>query len=244
MKMKYSELLDLLMRLEKKWSQSKCKAPDWVRNPDKFGGNVQFFALKERKDDPELPIVIEVGINYTQRKEEIPGLAVAEDLNNAPERRLLEHCNEHRDAWTKSCLVSPALPRPLMQKVVSKVDGFAVEDFHLVMTNFSPWITKESWQSELIESRSAGIGAYLLTNPPYNADPLEWPFPHLDDLKTHLEGHVDLWIGHGLKAVVPLFGLFVRRHRLQNWLMCGNTASGCSPCVVDGLVRFQRPKRL
>lgn len=204
--------------------------PKWVRCANVGGGNVQYVALRARNPDPDLPVVVDVGINYTQGPWAIPGPNVTAQVGYANERRVIDHCNNYRPEWLNSCLVSPHLPNSHLVVALPAADGLCVTDFHLVMTNFSPWITTHSWSTMCYQS--SGLGADLLMHPPYTNSNIGWPFDHLDDLYSVLENDVALWIGHGLKTVPRLFRLFVDKHQIKAWMISANLARPVHPHVV------------
>jgi hypothetical protein len=236
--MKYSILVSRLRQFEAAWPHPTSAAPAWVRS----ASNVQYVALRERADaesEPDLDVVVDLGINYTQGKSPIPGLAVVDNVPYVNERKAVAHCNADRPAWLRSALVSPKLPANHLYGPAGQLDPYPVQDFHLVMTNFSPWITKDSWASQMC-ANSAGLGPELLMNPPYSPRIRGWPFDHLDDFVSQFRDDVALWIGHGLESVPTLFRLFVDKHAMTNWMLCANLSMpGSNPTMRAGFVKFK-----
>lgn len=236
--MKYSDLVVLLRTLENGWrNKTTGTIPSaWIRSAH----NVQYFACRKRANDPDLPVVVDVGINYTQGTQTIPDQtalpsalrpAVEDNVPIIAEQTCIRHCNSNRAAWAKSKLVGPKT------NLIPLIAPNGIADFHLVMTNLSPWITTHSWESQLCAD-SSGIGAHLLAHPPHGLSTVGSPFEHLDDLKTHLE-EVALWIGHGRATVPSHFRIFVEKHRINNWLLTGNLSAQIKPRVDrSGFVKF------
>lgn len=193
--------------------------------------------------DNDLPIVVTLGINYTQGTNKIPdqspsfskaaraGLPLVEDnVTSTFEQKCINSFNLNPTIWQRSCLASLGMRSPILPG----------KDFHLVMTNLSPWITKDSWASDI----DAAPAADLLVSPPHYSRASSLPanpFDHLDDLCNTLGDNVTLWIGHGLKVVSSHFRLFTQRNRIGKWLLTANTASGCKPHITSGsTIRFKR----
>ncbi|MEQ2008468.1 MAG: hypothetical protein ABMA26_16940 [Limisphaerales bacterium] len=259
--MKHSDLVDLLKGLERAWNTYGSVTPGstpplpplagaWVRPSN----NIQYFACSDDRGNPDLdlPVVVDVGINYTQAKEWVPGYDIVDkDLNNIDaEKRCIAHCNQERDAWEKTCLCSTALTNPLLLNLSANPP---VREFHLVATNFSPWITTHSWWSVIAGSFSPAIAADLLAHPPHSLRSKD-PFGHLTALHEKLQ-KVDasaVWIGHGLEAVAAHFRLWTGRMNIQNWMITGNLAMlhltpptvrpGAGPNGED-LVKFGKPRK-
>ena len=247
--MKYSNLVLQLQNLEKKWRGNPLPSPLPKSHPShssiRLANNIQYFACSNKTSAlaGSLPIVVTVGINYTQGVNKIPdelpryskaahpGLPLVEDdvLSNY-ERGCIDSFNGSPDIWKQSCLAASNMAAPILSG----------QDFHLVMTNLSPWITNDSWASGI----GAAPAADLLASPPHclkKSSPPPSPLDHLDDFYKQLGIKVELWIGHGLEAVSPHFRLFVNKHRIAKWLLTANTASGCKPHIQTGsTIKFKR----
>lgn len=242
-----------LRALEAKWRSRKTggtpsRVSPWIR----AAHNVQYFACNVGYPADDLPVVVEIGINYTQDRNKIPDQiapasaprpSVADQVKIDFEKDCINHCIEHRAAWDASCLVGQATNfKRLLAPEGPEGTGqgkIRTGNFHLVMTNLSPWITKYSWNTSL----PAPVGAELLVHPPHSASaPCATPFGHLDDLFAVLGNEVFLWIGHGLDSVPDHFRMFLAKHRIADWILIANTASGCRPYLAGTEVKFARKK--
>ena len=253
--MKYDDLVHKLQHLEHQWrGSSPAPSPtlypshSWIR-PTR---NIQYFACSNATAGKDLPVVVTVGINYTQdptripdqnphfSKAALPGFPLVEDAVSATyERYCLDHFNYNGNSavWKQNCLASMRLSHPILP------NG---QDFHLVMTNLSPWITTKSWASVIYNTNPAD-SSDLLASPPHwlrTTHPPSSPFDHLDDLWKHLKNEVVLWIGHGLVVVWPHFRLFSHNNQINDWLLTANTASGCLPIILPSkIIKFKRSKK-
>lgn len=225
--MKYHELLKLIEDLERKW-QRKLK-DELSCNPDKpmIQGEVQFFSVenvsRHAAPDIELPIIVAVGINYTQsdKRETYPTPSVKKSTGNLvedydPKMRLrLSEAFEvfNRPGMSKKWherhhASSPSIPVPS--------DG----NYFLVASNFCPFITFYEWtNSERDKCYRSAERANLLCQ-------LDGEFQYLDDLAESLKDSQQvIWVGHGLHSeVFVLFRLWQRRHKLTPWLLTANLA--------------------
>lgn len=236
--MQYEKLVNQLQELESNWrKQSSAPSPNHslIRSTD----NIQYFACCNSTAGCDLPLVITVGINYTQGTQKIPdqsrafskvtsqNLPLVEDKisqDHKFEKACIESFNVNPDVWKSCCLAAKTMNSPILQN----------QDFHLVMVNFSPWITNDSWASDI----NSALAADLLISPPHSS---ENPFAHLDDFYEKMRGEVQLWIGHGLDVVSSHFRLFIKKHKIQNWLLTANTSSGCKPKIEAGTyIKFKR----
>lgn len=235
--MTFSSLEKLLLPLEDSWLKRSVPLsnprtyPQVVLNvrPEVPLFNLQYFALANCNEaialsnDP-LPVVVLVGINYTQGIQPIPNGSKRPQVIDCPAnlttaitkiKAAATHASGNLNAWRLSSLAPQSGPCPTL-----------AAGFHVVMTNLSPYITQKSWQSQMC-SGSLALGSFLLANPPYT--PCRhpgWPFDHLHDLKNILPGDDTIWIGHGLEAVGPYWHQLVKVMGLKNWLLVGNLFSG------------------
>jgi hypothetical protein len=109
-------------------------------------------------------------------------------------------------------------------------------DFILIMTNFSPFITRLEWQA-LVQARPRGCSELVD----------RWPATaYLDDLYDAIGDSVDLWMGHsavdGTRWVWPGFEHFVRRRGIQEWMLTPNL-SPRSHLYLDGAFRKSKNPR-
>jgi hypothetical protein len=212
------------LREEVRWTQRLASCAS---------GAVQFYSIDdEHRGEGELPVVCLVGINYTQepkRKTEAivhfgartPPVVTNRTATRRQPRFVVAAYNRNRHAWTATPGIDP--PSPLVTYGVpnatsrSGLTAAAVEEvgpFILMMTNVTPFITQKRWQDQVKETPEA---CAALANDKQT---------HLDALFQKLGDSIDLWIGHsaieGTRWVWPHFANFVQRHRIEEWLLCGN----------------------
>ena len=243
--MQYNDLVWTLQELERKWRGSPPPVPSHKRHPShsliRPTHNIQYFACDNTTAKKDLPVVVTVGINYTQGKCTIPDqtphfliaarshLPLVEDrVGSSFEKTFIASFNRDHTVWQQSCLASMTMKSPILAR----------PDFHLVMINLSPWITNTSWGAI-----DAAPGAGLLISPPHclgTSSSSSKPFDHLDDFHKMFSSEVTLWIGHGLAVVAAHFLMFVQKHHIGNWLLTANTASGCKPNKVGSKIKFER----
>lgn len=199
----YSNLHKILLGLE---SQVPAIPPTqglgWaglVVNQPGLKTPVQAFGLDKSTCERDLPVVVALGINYTQDPVPCPrdpaGVPAVEDNLSSCRQLMMKARTAHGDCaarWHQTGNASSAhLALP--------------EKFHFVMTNFCLWITTEPWL-ELPVADRAGL---LANNPPFAGAPTATPsWPHLAALAQALAMHTEpaLWVVHGLHSEV--FGLF------------------------------------
>jgi hypothetical protein len=227
---RYSDLVRILQNLEYIW-QGNChvRSPKCPSSKLIFAGkNVQYFACDNKTflQNPDLRVVVAIGINYSQGANCLPGQArkkvcavrpwVEDNLHQWPydNRGALKfYFNDYKsrpqtwvaDAWASSAAI------PIS------------EQFHLVETNFCPWITKSRWSDP---QYSEALRADLLVNPPNRQKPL---FQHIDDLVGQLGLEKIIWVGHGYDAVSQLFRMFTRKHSPRWWLIVPNLSVRFTP---------------
>lgn len=223
--MKYSDIVSILGKLENKWvAHLRRSVPN--PTPTWANGEVQFFSVEHASpttpEDIDLPVIVGVGINYGQTPRPL--------VSSYPERHLLTQkghlvedkppaigmrhavdatCNAYQSNWTlwRDYGYAPSVRLPTIS-----------EDYILIATNFCPFLTKVEWTQ----------------NPPLPPIPAEektklldasWPPHHLDDLHAHLNGSVDLWVGHGKVAVWQPFAYWRRMRGISNWLLSANLST-------------------
>jgi|GEM_PF-5181450 len=231
--MNYTHLAHLLQRLENGW-RSRSSPPNPSQYPSHIrirkSRNVQYFALSNRTDGKALPIVVAVGVNYTQGAQTIPDEKPAyskalkapplvEDRVNQFESAYISSCNANRTVWVNSALCDSALPANLLD------DGTGeISPYHLVMTNLSPWITTDSWNT-IAGADGRNITADLLASPPVGASTnLRSPFEHIRELKECLDKEEApvVWIGHGKDSVWEHFRILMEQMGVNNWMLTSN----------------------
>jgi hypothetical protein len=237
--MHYSDLVQLLQKLETKWAGNQCRplpstASARLIVPPPYE-NVQYFVCDNTTLGRDLPVVIAVGVNYSQlyfnHKEgavrkpvqfRLPDRSgkqaatappwVEEDLSKRSPNKpnLIKQFNDYNNrpsVWFDQCWASS----PQIRNVPKDVG-----EFHLVETNFCPWITIDEWGSTF---HSEPLRADILVTPPTQPFPI-CLFQHIKDLKQEI-GDV-LWVGHGVDAVSTLFRLFAYTENIRAWLIVYN----------------------
>lgn len=202
-------------------------------------GGIQFAALDSSHSQSQrmLPVVCVLGINYTQepsraasfysytgriQAREIEVDAALTGCRNAV-ADLIKAYNRNVGAWLSTGIVhfDPSVGEVGPFGSPSATAGMS-DDFMLVMTNRSPFITRLKWQKQVAET-------------PLDCDALlnTWPNnEYLDHLLSQVGNVVDLWIGHsaidGTKWVFPFFRDLVTRHNIKTWLLTPNISSQTS----------------
>lgn len=243
--MHYRDLALLLQGLEQEW-RARSSPPNPARHPShrriRDTHNVQYFALSDRTIGQDCPIVVSVGVNYTQGAQPIPdqiqdprhvltSAPRVEDRVNEYERAYLKSCHQHRDVWVNSALCSPVLPPDLLTDALGEI-----RPYHLVMTNLSPWITTDSW-STIAAADGQNLTADLLVAAP--AKTLR-EYAHIFALKKRLKAAEMpvVWIGHGKDFVWEHFRGLMRQLDLENWMLAANLAYPISSGFLDKPRRF------
>lgn len=197
---------------------------------DCITGGVQFGALdRTHRDAPRgLPVVVAIGINYTQGGIESAGdLVPYQSSKDKPGTirgtgsyhaavAAIAAFQRNRTAWLTASSLGPCTsPRGTF---VSNADAAnAVTDgFILLMTNLSPFITKLKWQEQIKKTPVAC--RYILDT---------WPNRrYLDDLFCAIGTSAALWIGHssiyGTEWVWPDFLKLMACWNVKNWILTPN----------------------
>jgi hypothetical protein len=197
--MNYDKLKKILSEI----NFDKLKFP----NSEIANGDRHFVVLDNSRNinDPADEIVVCIGANYTQGKGNNSTRDFIEE-GNKPMRDILGHgfadFASKKSVWVKN----KHAPSEFQLE-----DSLKKGNFHLVITNFCPFHTKQSWQSNL-ESERADLLSFD-----------DWKFKHLDQLYSELKKLNPLWIGHGLHSEIPcLFRQFQRRKDILRWLLMPN----------------------
>lgn len=238
MAIKYSDLAKQIQALEAQFGGNSTVAPASLRGtvhpgtttaagniPANGDGNFQVFALDNQTNNTDLlPVVVAVGINYSQGSNTLPTSppnwpGVEEKLaacrTNA--NHVLRNCIgfSSQKIWVASGFRSVTPPRAFKSSL----------DFHLVFTNFCPWITNLNWSDKGLSSSDK---AELLLNLGSKINFGIWQ--HLQKLKFCLDEDIECWMGHTLGAPVSnLFSQFVAGNSIKKWVISPNLARGnCS----------------
>jgi hypothetical protein len=178
---------------------------------------VQAYGLSKHTAETTkpLPIVVAVGINYSQGGMACPrdggrSARVVDGLGNC-RNKTKEALSEYRKfgrQWADTgCASSPTIDVP---------NG---DDFHLVMTNFCLWVTNKSWADHTPEEKRI----LLLNNPSFDGQPTCSPnWAHLSSLDRKLRQYEVVWVPHGILGEVPeLFRDFAASNG-ANWILAPN----------------------
>jgi hypothetical protein len=206
---------------------------------DMCDGTAQFVVVQgpdvsnASNKESNLSVICAVGINYSQtdRTEPCP-TSLEHYLNRAdsvcdhdlhrdmrdPLDLSLAAYNRNTTAW-----VAPEQNRGLPSKCKAYAsdsalaglafqtsDGvFVLDDYILVISNFSPFLTKDLW-GNFSANQSKGL---------LDAWP---PRRHLDPLVELLRDRVDLWVGHSKDSVWKPFWTLREQKKLDPWILTFN----------------------
>jgi hypothetical protein len=197
---------------------------------DCITGGVQFGALDRthRNSLRGFPIVVAIGINYTQGGIESTGELVPYQSSKDKPGTIrgtgsyhaavaaIAAFHRNRTAWLTAASLGPCKsPRGMFASNAEAADG-VTDGFILLMTNLSPFITKLKWQEQIKKTPAAC--RYILDT---------WPNrQYLDDLFCGIGTSTALWIGHssiyGTEWVWPDFLKLMARWNVKNWLLTPN----------------------
>ena len=180
---------------------------------------IQGYALDQSTHDQSLPVIVAVGVNYTQGQTQCPrcpfppGAVAVEDNLSACRRHLNKALHAHaKYLGLQSCEKS---------NVTAQVLASSWETgYHLVMSNFCLWNTTKRW----LELPSLNRSALLASNPPFAGGPTTAPsWPHLQELARLLAPGPQLWVIHGLHSgVFDLFAHMKPTLSATKWIMTPN----------------------
>jgi hypothetical protein len=149
-------------------------------------------------------VVVAIGANYSQDARKLPDTSPSQSVKVWPfvEARL-GLWRSYLDSYFK------LYESRRLSAVWSTEDGYALplyprekqptpNDYHLVLANFSPWITTRPW-SEIRECHSSEATT-IFAYPPHGAR----TFVEFEDLRRLLPEET-LWVGHGNYDVHSLF---------------------------------------
>ena len=149
-------------------------------------------ATESTKEDKELPVVLAVGINYGQGANYL-----RKDLglwDQTKMRTKLDKVFAALRGGTEAKCAPPNFPNP--------------SKYHLVATNFFPWITQKPW------SRFNSIEEMLLIYCHGFRD----PFAHIKEIGKKLNDKLKFVVFHGAENAVPCLGAeFFRTRAASVW---------------------------
>jgi len=190
-------------------------------------GNFQFFVLdtKTREADADLPVVVSLGSNYCQGPHTLPS-----PLTGSQVEAKLGSAHGYLDKLFVRLANSPATIKPIDFRSARFGPSFAAPrgDFHLVMTNFCPWITTRSWGPLLKDypgpmTDLIGSWQWPAHRPAVASNTPTWR-THLHALITALPPET-CWMGHGGVHVSKEFDQFIDRFTPKNWGFTRNLGS-------------------
>lgn len=237
----FGEVVSILAELERMQFESIKSSFDLTEDWRRYlRGSVQSYAINPPDiRDTALPVIVAVGVNYTQDGRESGslfsydrgGIGVARSTGSLEGVRyvLAAYERNHR-VWVSEEANDP--PSPLRfygsTDATRKLSGVAEgEPFLLIMTNVCPFVTTMQWakQPKSVSERLLEISGQYAT---------------VEHLYDALGSMVDLWIGHsavsGTRWVWPDFSSFIRRNRITEWLLTFNI-SPMSRLWFDGAFR-------
>jgi hypothetical protein len=183
-----------------------------------------------------LPVICAIGSNYYQRDlPKLPSAVLEHFLNladpvrdhdlyrgmrNTLDLSLASH-NRNTSAWVAR-LNSDDLPSKCKAygsksaragvTVNTPAGVFVRDDYILIVTNVSPFITIDDWTSFSVGQSKELLKAWPPTN-------------HLDPLATLLGDRVDLWVGHGKTSVWGHFWKWREQKKLAPWILTSNLST-------------------
>ena len=180
---------------------------------------IQGYALDQSTRDQSLPVIVAVGVNYTQGQTQCPrcpfppgAVAVEDDLSA---------CRCHLNKALQAHAKSPSWQSCKKSNVTAQaLTSFWKSGYHLVMSNFCLWNTTARW----LEIPSTNRFALLASNPLFAGKPTTAPsWPHLLELERVLTPEPLLWVIHGLHSgVFGLFGHMKPTLSAAKWIMTPN----------------------
>ena len=223
----FKQLESKLTVFEKEQFKNLQKQLAGKKLPAAAQGAVQFVVLvtdDHKENNQLLPVVVAVGINYYQCKktdgilkpwlqdtvaEKAPGMLRATDC-------AIESYRRNKTAWENGIIqgVGPYAGRG--------TKDWMGDNYILIATNISPFITQKSWSkhNETEQSEMIKIWDYR---------------QHLNALHQLLGNQVDLWVGHGKGYVWPIFQEWRERCGINNWMITYNLSG-------FGMVGMQKAK--
>jgi hypothetical protein len=218
----FAQLAIDLAPYENKWALSAAAIAG--SGLPQLNGAVQFVGIEPAKglsQSIRAPVVAAVGINYDQGANAASHLRWLRDVKGMPDgvtdcywkpgvgsamRDALDHAlaarRRNAAAWTCTLRGHPHASTVLP----------ALNDYILVATNLSPFITDRQWTDLKPGEQRAIRGAWPHTD-------------HLDDLANLLHGRVDLWVGHGSDHVWRDFRIWAGRRGIADWQLCYNLSA-------------------
>ena len=225
--MEYSALKSKVEALEQSWFGKLQASGHSHPTHSMANGEVQFFSVENKypESDLDLPVVVGVGINYGQGVPKGPATYPVHHLSAhksppcKPPPFVVEDNAKGMRAATDATLDAYCFaPQTwVTNNYASRLglwpspNGVPMNyDYHLVATNFSPFLSLERWLKHTRNDQASLRSAWRGTL-------------HLDDLYQLLVPQVDtLWIGHGKEAVWSDFRKWQNALGVSRWLLTHN----------------------
>jgi len=147
--------------------------------------------LTER-EGKDLPVILAVGINYGQGAKYLTSPVSLWHATGM--RTKLDKVFATLRTGTKTKCVTPKFSNP--------------SEYHLVATNFFPWITQKSWSACKLNS----IEEMLLIN----CHDFRDPYAHIEEICRGLKKELQGLVFHGANNAVPLMGAEFIRSRMPS----------------------------
>jgi hypothetical protein len=225
-----------------------------------ISGGVQYGVLDSfhKAVERPMPVIVAVGINYSQDAKTDNGerrmfnhLGVKSNdtlvVSNTQCRPAVAMClaayNRNSEAWQHSPPHLESIAERFGSNEATKRSKLTSQRwdelptrFILIMTNFSPFMTRLEWQP-LAEAYPDACNELIE----------RWPATdYLDDLHREIGRSVDLWIGHsaieGTRWVWPEFLRFVDGHDIDDWMLTPNVSKR-GHLYLDGAFRSESNPR-
>jgi hypothetical protein len=174
---------------------------------------VQGYGLSRATRGRDLPVVVAVGVNYSQNTMVCPRDTAANGVEDALTNcraqldQALAAYRRHRVDWASENRASSEILDP-------------PSEYHFVAANFCLWITSDRW----LKLRDDDRKLLLESNPLFDSERTGAPdWPHLDRLAVTLKSAPVLWVPHGLNGgALQLFAVFRTTRMPMNWIMTPN----------------------
>ena len=176
--------------------------------------NLQFYAFHhEDRGNPTKHVILAIGANYSQQGREPTEIGACDELGKEREnaKHALNHVTANWERWTENDWCS-----------ISKPPSGKVEEFIFIMTNLSPWFTKEPWTDMHQKQREALL----------KASRSEGHYNHVDDLLKqlrHSQYKVTV-VGHGVSdAIREQLLNHLKKATTDSWFLYANLSRRFTP---------------
>ena len=215
--MKYCDLVECLSTLECEWRKNSKEPAEHLKQfiqSSNSSWDFIYFPIDSstKENNADWPIVVCIGANFADGPDKLPSAkTLVESKLTSCRTRIKNHLPqiEKKQPWKgKICLGCRS----------EFAKQFAKGEFHLIMMNLSPWITKESWKK--VRDKYGGVFLELLARPPHG----NFNLKEFKVIKKLLKSQNVLWYGHGNSEVYGLFLHICDSLDLVNWVFDSNLA--------------------